>query len=95
MLRLIHLLYTGDRKIANKFISGSLHRVWDITYTMQEFYYLEVEIMRVKSGSKEINNIKNTGKGDKNIPGGTRNYVSGEPAPSSANHKFQNTQKNN
>ncbi|QHQ62276.1 hypothetical protein Ana3638_17025 [Anaerocolumna sedimenticola] len=44
-----------------------------------------------QSGSKDKNNEKR-GLEDYNIRV-ARNYVSGEPAPSSANHKFEDIQR--
>ncbi len=50
--------------------------------------------MKIKSSSKDLNSSKNATNDSKNTAGSTKNYVSGEPAPSSTNHKFQNSEKN-
>jgi hypothetical protein len=50
--------------------------------------------MRKKSSSQNLNSSRNSENDSKDTIGSTRNYVSGEPAPSSANHKFQNTESN-
>ena len=47
--------------------------------------------MKKQNSSKDKNNEKR-GMEDYNIRT-ARNYVSGEPAPSSANHKFENVKK--
>ncbi|MGB8452396.1 MAG: hypothetical protein WCD89_08690 [Anaerocolumna sp.] len=48
--------------------------------------------MKIKSSSNLNSTKKNSVNNNKNTVSGTCNYVSGGPAPSSANHKFQNTE---